>query len=269
MSARRSVLKASAPPKNGGSRLEHVLSVGMSNVSINQAASVPATAEKLSFAMAHKAPIANVGISMLRKTLSVVPRADIGINWEQWKDDEVEVKVAKWITKIRDATLIYPNVDGTRFQAYRLVALVLRMGNSGEIASSESVNRGYYIYLLQVLEETLRAAKTQESTDNGFRKIWEDIITKVDPVTASLAESAITDQTISREHSQNIFAYFNFVNRRIYNFFTVGDIMGNPSLAEKTSPKLTKYLMHRANPDDDVREAGRILRTMRTAESPE
>lgn len=79
MSARRAVPKGSALPvapefaKQGGSRLDHVLSVGMSNAKLGKTAAVPAAGNNISFALAHKAPIVNVGISILRKTLRLSP----------------------------------------------------------------------------------------------------------------------------------------------------------------------------------------------------
>ena len=51
----------------------------MSNMSVNKPVAVPATGKKSSFATADKTPIQKVGISVLRRTLSVVPKADIGV----------------------------------------------------------------------------------------------------------------------------------------------------------------------------------------------
>lgn len=267
MSARRSAAKVSAPPKapevakKGGSRLEHVLSVGMSNVSINKAVSSPPTAEKPSFAMAHKAPIVNVGISMLRKTLGVVPRADIGVKWDSWAPGQEDEKVHEWFLKIAYVQSIYPN-NGTLDQVYRLASMIERMGNPNEIAGPGTTNRGYYVYLLQVFQSALFSAQVQGVDDSGFEKSWVSIIKKVDNDTLNLASSVLGDPSIPHDVKANIFAYFDFVNKSIYNFFTHGNIMENPSLADKTSPKLTAYLMSLVNPPDDVRGVSNILRGM-------
>jgi hypothetical protein len=267
MSARRSAPKASAPPKapavakKGGLRLEHVLSVGMSNMSINKAVSAPPTSKKPSFAMAHKAPIVNVGISMLRKTLGVVPRADIGVNWDNWAPGQEDAKVQEWFARIAQVQSIYPN-NGMRNQVYQLVAMIESMGNPNGIAGPGSVNRGYYIYLLQVLEQALRSAQVQGSDDRRFARDWAVIIKKVDQDTANLAFNALLDPYIPNDVKANIFAYFDFVNKSIYNFFTQGNLMANPSLADKTSPKLTAYLMSLVNPPEDVRDLSDILRGM-------
>lgn len=266
MSTRRSVPNASAPPKppevakKVGSRLEHVLSVGMG---INKAASVPATDEKFSFAMAHKAPIVNVGISMIRKTLVVVPRADIGVKWDSWAPGQEDAKVQKWNRVISQLLGIYPD-NGTRPKIYELASLIYSMGNDSGIAKSGSVNRGYYIYLLQVFESALRSAQVKGSNDRRFAVDWVGIVRKVDMDTTNLAASALGDPTISNSVKENIFAYFDYVNKYVFNFFTMGNIniMTNPPLANNTSPNLTMYLSNLMNPHDEVLNGSDILRGM-------
>ena len=155
MSARRVDPKASTlPAKNGGLRLDHVLSVGMSNLSINKPTVTVEKAAKFSFANAHKAPILSVSTAVLRKTSGVVPKSDIGVKWDTWSPGEEEAKVQAWTVKITEALLILPN-NGKRDEIHSLAETVLALGNGdGAIAGAGSVNRGYYIYLLQVLERS-------------------------------------------------------------------------------------------------------------------
>jgi hypothetical protein len=252
MSARRAVPKGSALPvapefaKQGGSRLDHVLSVGMSNAKLGN---------NISFALAHKAPIVNVGISILRKTLKVVPAANIGINWQTWDAGEEDDKVQQWVTKVEKALAIYPN-NGLRTKVYELAELIRELGSPTGLARSGSVNRGYYIYLLQVFERAVTSAQTQGADGAAFEKIWVAIVQKVEKQTALFAKGVLSDMGISNDVKSNIFAYFNAVNQ-LYNFFTLGDIM-----AGRTSPTLTAYLQSLLNPPEDVRNVSDILRGM-------
>ena len=262
MSTRRSAPKASEVATEGGSRLEHVLSVGMSNMSINKAAAVPITGKRPSFAMAHKASIVTVGISMPCKTLDVVPKVDIGIKWDSWDPSKEDAKVEEWSSKISLLQSIYPNNNGSRANVYQLAAVIESLGNQQGLAHPGSVNRGYYIYLLQVFAQALRSAQVQGSDDRRFARDWPAIIKRVDHDTANLALNALGDPSISNDVKKKIFEYFQFVNKSVYNFFTQGDIMTNPHLANNTSPKLTAYLMFLVNPPEDVRNVSDILRGM-------
>jgi hypothetical protein len=269
MSARRVTPKASTlPAKNGGSRLDQVLSVGMSNLSINKPTVVPEKATKFSFANAHKAPILSVSMAVLRKTTGVVPKSDIGVNWATWSPGQEDATVRAWSVKIAQALSIYPD-NGKRGQIHALANAVIALGNPGGIAGPGSVNRGYYVYLLQVLEQALRSAQVQGHNDGQFAKDWAVIIKKVDQDTANLLFNALGDPTISNDVKSNIFAYFDYVNQNIYNYFTQGNIMADSTLAAKTSPRLTAYISSLVNPE--VRELGDILRGMssgRNRESP-
>jgi len=249
MSTRRVTPKASTPlATNGGSRLEHVLSVGMSNLSINKPTVTPEKAAELSFANAHKAPIMSLSTVVLCKTRSVVPTANIGVKWETWPPGGEEEKVQKWLAKIEDALSILPNVGGNRNNIHSLVDSVKKMRDLGGVASPISANKfvlGYYVYLLQVVESALRSAQAQGSTDPSFERNWPGIVRAVDKKAAKLAKDALNDPDITDAVRHEIFAYFNYCNELIYNYFTEGNIMNNPELARNTSPELTQYLYER------------------------
>lgn len=266
MSARRSDLEASAPLKayevanKGGSRLEHVLSVGLSNMSIKKAASMPVTGKNPPFATAEKTPIVNVGISMLHKTLNAVPKADIGVNWASWSSGEEETMVAAWSAKIVQILSVYPN-NGYRSKVYQLNTIIDDMGNQNGVAGPGSVNRGYYIYILQLFYSTLSSAQAQGANNMGFVKLWNGNVRVVDKATAELASKALLNATPEQDYRQ-LFTYFDFVNKSVFNFDTQGDIMANVDLASKTSPKLTKFLRDLVNPPKEVLDLSDILRGM-------
>jgi len=253
MSALRSAPKVSAPLKapevanKDDSRLEYVLSVGHSNMSVNKAAAVLDTGKKPLFATAHKAPIVNVGISMLRKTQSVVPKADIGVTRQEWKagNDEEMVKLRRInIYKVLDDYIFRKafNSPATfrRAGVHRLWEHIDRMGNRDGVASPNSVNRGFYIYLLQVFEEAIHSAMRLQVDDGGFLKIWVDTVKNVENYTLELARGVLTDQSLSTDDLSLHYAYFEYVNRNVYNFFTDND-------NHDPSPNLTAFLAGVAN----------------------
>jgi len=266
MSARSAVPKASALPvasefpKKGGLRLDHVLSVGMSNANMKKTATVPATGNKISFALAHKAPIVNVGISVLRKINNVVPKADIGINWQFFAAGQENEMVREWTGTVARALRDYPNL-GSLNQVYQLHAVVDSIGNNPYgLARAGSANRGFYVYLLQVFEQAVRSAQVQGLSDSGFEKNWPAIVKAVDKDTRDLVLGALSDPDISNDVKENIFAYFDRVNKDVYNFFTQGSLAKDHTLAKKTSPLLTAFLYAFTAPD--VIGGTKILRDM-------
>ena len=275
MSACRSFNKTPAPlktldaAKKGGSRLGHVLSIGLSNMRITNEALMPATCKEPPLARAGTTLIVNVGIPALRKTLSVVPEADIGVNWDnKWAPGQEDEKVQKWNDRIAHVKSIYPP-NGKRARVYNLSVVIESLGNPDGLARSGSVNRGYYVYLLQLFEQALRSAQVQGSNDRHFSRDWAVIVKNVDIDTTNLAFKELGDPSISNDVKTDIIKYFDFVNKYVYNFFTDGNIMATPSLANKTSPKLTAYLMSLVNPPDDVLEGSNILRDMSLAQRGE
>lgn len=255
MSARRVTPKASTlPAKNGRSRLDHVLSVGMSNLSINKPAVVPEKATKFSFANAHKA--------VLRKTKG----ADIGVLWACFSVGQEEEMVQKQMNEINYLLGILPNINGQRNKIHSLSNDIILLGNPDNLASSSSVNRTYYVYLLQVLASALRSTSHQDSKDSKFAKDWPTVIKgSVDKATTTLARGVLDDPTISPTVKNEVLQYFNHVNRHIFNYFTEGDIMAG---AASTSPLLTAYMKKHAEPSEDVRESSAILRDLQQSSAP-
>ena len=247
MSSRRVTPQASTPlATNCGSRLAHVLSVGMSNLSINEPTVTPEHSTKFSFANAHKARVLSVSTAMPHKKTGVVPQSDIDVDrvtWVNWDEEKGEEAVKKWTKKINVfLTSSYHNLMGKRDKIHDLAHTVLALGSDDGVAALGSVNRDSYVYLLQVLEAALRKGQVLGQNDAKFEETWVSIINEVDKKTTERASAALSDPEISNDARDEIFAYFDAVNQNVYNYFTDGDIVTTPSLAENISPMLTAYL---------------------------
>ena len=207
--------------KKGGSTLDHVLSVGISNLGIN-----------------------NPTVIRVMKSDHPVVRAmpaDIGVIWApvtaSSPQDVLEDYVKQYDEQIKKELNDFPNNSNRRDGIYALVETIRRLGRSGSMAGPVTVNRSYYVFLLQVILAALKTAKTHESNDASFVRHWISLIKTVDTPTTRLAIAALYDTTITTEERMEIFEYYDFVNCRIFEYFTTANnAFTSPCTVMSTSP---------------------------------
>lgn len=260
MSARRRVPKASALPtgpetaKKADSRLDHVLLVGMGNMSIKASTAVPITNKKLSFAVAQNKP--GVKVDLFDKKPSVVHAADIGVpmkNLESTNDVEMEISDLTFELQNRMAVGFLGNYP--RAGVYGLWVLILQIGNIGQLAGPDKGKsiREFYLYLVKLFGKALVSMDRQGKGDEAFAKSWKDGLKQEEVLARDLLAKIVRDTALSKENPDNMkfqeaaLLYYDYVNKQIFQFFS-----------KDTTPKLTKWFN-----DRDVEDAAHILRTLR------
>lgn len=257
MSARRGVPKASALPtgpetaKKAASRLDHVLLVGMGNMSIKESTAVPITNKKLSFAVAQNKP--GVKVDLFDKKASVVHAADIGVPMKNLEStNDVEMEISKLTLELQNRMAVGFLGNYTRTGVYMLWALIVRIGNNGQLAGFDKGKpiREFYLYLLKLFGKTLRSMDLQGTGDEAFATYWKDGLKKEEVLARDLLAKIVRDTAQNPDDmkfQEAALLYYDYVNKQIFQFFS-----------KDTTPKLTEWFN-----DRDVENAARILRTLR------
>ena len=284
--------KSAPKDGDGKSRLNVVLSIGLSNLSLN---SDPASKTSLPCvgSAVVKAPVlshmrAASGLQSHKTTLSMkmkMPRSMPSVGARGQKDDlnwpivpmgQEEAMVTQYENEINRLLDELTNINGSRDQMYALASYVLGIGQVGAMAGPGTPVRHAYVWLLFFFGTTLYSATVQGFTDTkpkgGFKKAWPGNAKKMTPNSVTYLQSVMAQTAqISKPERDYWIGYYTWVNRYIVNFFVTAsgvDIERNPELS--VDPSFTQYLIDVPYPDLEALDAARLLSNRMTPDrSPE
>lgn len=266
MSARRAPAgEETAAAGNGRGRLERVLSVGLSNLTIanKSAGAAPSCgAQKFRCATGQKVHTLNVDSPTATPTRMFTPPVDIGVHWEAGKEEETIKVLRRHIYLLEQRLGVYTGPAKRPQSIHDLSGVVWLTSYSENVAQpGNTAQRSYYIYLLDLYRAALQetdlhfgpeGAKHSSTVDTFFKTKWNAVVKANEHLTAGLAESELTNP--NNADLGGILRYFVHVNDKIYNIFNEN----RPDL----TPHLTKVLKKYTTRDDDVVDAADSLKDM-------